>query len=229
MHLSFKDLLHIFFPERCVVCDKQLLKNEKIICITCRHDLPLTGFTYEPDNEMERSFTGRLKIVSATALVYFYKKGIVQKLIHKLKYQGHQEIGKFFGDWLGIEIKSSDRFKGLEVIVPVPLHPKKLKQRTYNQVSEFGKSLSEILEIPFEEDLLIRNIYTETQTYKHRTDRFQNTKNIFGLNNSEAYQGKHILLIDDVLTTGATLEACCYELERIPGIRISIATMAYTP
>ena len=229
MYLSIKDLLHIFFPERCVVCDEQLLKNEKTICITCRDDLPLTGFAYESDNEMERSFTGRSKIVSATALVYFYKKGIVQKLIHKLKYQGRQEIGKFFGDWLGNEIKSSKKFKGLEVIVPVPLHPKKLKQRTYNQVSEFGKSLSEILEIPFAEDLLKRNIYTETQTYKHRTDRFQNTKNIFGLNNSEAYQGKHILLIDDVLTTGATLEACCNELEKIPGVRISIATMAYTP
>jgi ComF family protein len=229
MQLSFKDLLHIFFPERCVVCGEQLLKNEKTICVSCRHDLPLTGFTQEPDNEMERAFTGRSEIKDATALVYFYKKGIVQKLIHELKYRGHQEIGRFFGEWLGNEIKSSDRFQIPDMIVPVPLHPKKLKQRTYNQVSEFGRALSEILEIPFTEDVLRRNIFTDTQTYKHRTERFRNTKNIFEVDNWEVCKDKHLLLIDDVFTTGATLEACCKELKKIPGIRISISTMAYTP
>ncbi len=229
MDLSIKDLVHIFFPERCVICDKQLLKDEKIICVVCRHELPLTGFTHEPDNEMERSFTGRSKIQSATALLYFYKKGSVQKLIHELKYRGHQEIGAFLGKWLGEEIKSSKRFEIPDMIVPVPLHQKKLKKRTYNQVSEFGKSISEILNIPFVEGVLKRNIYTETQTYKHRTDRFQNTRNIFEVNNLGAYHGKHILLIDDVLTTGATLEACCNELQKITEIKISIATMAYTP
>lgn len=229
MQLSIKDLLHIFFPERCVSCNKQLLKNEKILCIECRHELPLTYFTQESDNEMERSFMGRSKIVSATALVYFYKKGIVQKMIHKLKYKGHQEIGEFFGDWLGREIISSERFKGLDMIVPVPLHPKKLKKRTYNQVTEFGKALSDHLNIPFVDNLLKRNIYTETQTYKHRTDRFLNTKDIFEVSDLNSFRGKHILLIDDVLTTGATLEACCSELEKINGIKISICTMAYTP
>ncbi|RUA06511.1 MAG: ComF family protein [Flavobacteriia bacterium] len=229
MELSIKNLVHIFFPERCVICERQLLKSEKTLCVVCRHELPLTGFTNESDNEMERSFTGRSRILAATALLYFYKKGSVQTLIHELKYRGHQEIGTFLGKWLGEEIRSSKRFKVPEMIVPVPLHPKKLKKRTYNQVAEFGKSLSETLNIPFVESVLKRNIYTETQTYKHRIDRFQNTKNIFEVNDLRTCQGKHILLIDDVQTTGATLEACCNELQKIPGIKISIATMAYTP
>ncbi len=229
MHLSIKDLLHILFPERCVVCNNQLLYAEKTICVNCRHNLPLTGFSFEKDNTMERSFVGRLDIEAATALFFFYKKGNVQQLIHQLKYKGHQEIGKVTGAWLGMEMKESKRFDTVDIIVPVPLHPEKLKKRGYNQVSLFGMNLSKILHIPFDDGILKRNRFTETQTYKHRTDRFLNTEHIFEVKNLQKYKGKHLLLIDDVLTTGATLEACSLALKQIPDIKISIATIAYTP
>ena len=225
----FKDLFHIFFPEQCIVCEKSLSEGEYPICVHCRHDLPLTNFSFEKNNIVETSFYGRIDLQSATALLYFYKKGNVQKLIHELKYRNNKEIGTFLGNWLGDDLVQSQRFNNVDCIIPVPLHPKKLKQRGYNQVTRFGESLSYKLQVPFIEDLLIRKTYAKTQTYKHREDRIQSIEGIFDVIDKERIKNKHILLIDDVITTGSTIESCCLVLNQIPSVKISIATMAYTP
>ncbi len=228
--ISFvKDIIHIFFPEQCVICEKTLSAGEYPVCVYCRHDLPLTNFTFEDENIVEASFYGRVDLQVATALFYFNKKGNVQQLIHELKYRDNEEVGKFIGNWLGDDLVQSKRFNGIDCIIPVPLHPKKLKQRGYNQVTKFGDSLSEKLQVPFIEDILIRKTYAKTQTFKQRDERINSIEGIFDVINIEKIKNKHILLIDDVITTGATIEACSFALSQIPSVKISLATMAYTP
>ncbi|MEN8123995.1 MAG: phosphoribosyltransferase family protein [Bacteroidota bacterium] len=228
--ISFlKNLIHIFFPELCIICEKSLFEGESPICVHCRHDLPLTNFSFENNNTVETSFYGRVDIQEATALFYFYKKSNVQKLIQELKYRNNEEIGKYFGNWLGDDLLQSDRFKKIDCIIPVPLHPKKLKQRGYNQLTKFGESLSKKLQIPYIDDLLIRKTYAKTQTFKQREERIQDIEGIFDITDIERIRNKHVLLIDDVITTGSTIEACSLALTQTPSVKISIATMAYTP
>jgi len=222
------DIINLFFPEICLNCEQQLSSNETIICTSCRHDMPLTNFTCEINNKVEQVFYGRISVNEATSLMYYYKKNKVQKIIHSLKYKGHQEIGSFFGEWLGKEMLQSNRFKNIDIIVPVPLHPKKLKKRGYNQVSIFGKTLATYLNAKYCEDVLIRKSATSTQTKKHRLERWKNVEELFFLTDNSYFEGKNILLIDDVITTGATLEACANELLKTSNINISIATMAFT-
>lgn len=223
-----EDIFYLFFPKVCACCDSQLVKNEDEICLKCRFELPITNYTKEKDNKVEQVFYGRVKIEFATALLFYRTKGISQKLIYKLKYKGEQRIGTLLGQWLGDELKESNRVPAIDCIVPVPLHSKKLKKRGYNQLSTFGNSLSNILEVPFIENVLIKKSVTETQTLKHRIERWKNVKEIFHLSDATVFQHKHILLIDDVITTGATLEACALELSKANSIKISIATMAFT-
>lgn len=225
----FKDLFHIFYPEQCIICENALSDGEQLICVFCSHDLPLTNFSFEKNNTVETSFYGRVNLQAATALFYFYKNSKVQKLIHELKYRNSEEIGKFFGDWLGDDLVQSKRFNEIDFIIPVPLHQEKLKLRGYNQVTKFGESLSEKLGIPFIENVLIRKTYTKTQTFKQRQDRFQSIEGVFDVFDKNIIKNRHILLIDDVITTGSTIEACCLALKQIPKVKISIATMAYTP
>jgi len=223
-----KDILNIFYPEVCLCCKNPLTVHENTICLTCRYDLPLTNFCSENENLVEKSFYGRIQIEQATALFYFLKPSNVQKLIHELKYKGQQQAGKFVGDWLGEELLLSERFKNLDCIIPVPLHKKKLKKRGYNQVSLFGVTLSKKLNIPFYEDVLIKTDASKTQTKKLRFDRWKNTQHRFEVQNSNKILNKHILLIDDIITTGATLEACSIALLNGNNAKISIASMAYT-
>jgi ComF family protein len=223
-----KDIYAIFYPEVCLCCHKQLTFNELVVCIECRHDLPLTHFCNEKDNAIEQSFYGRIPVKNATALFYFFKKGNVQELIHALKYKNQQQVGTFLGNWLGDEMVESKRFLNIDCIVPVPLHPKKMKSRGYNQVSTFGKSLSQKLDIPFNETVLKRNLFTNTQSKKLRLSRWQNVSDQFIVEDDFSLENKHILLIDDIITTGATLEACCKAFEKTKNIKISIASMAYT-
>jgi len=224
----FENVFNIFFPKVCLSCNDTLSPNEQVICVTCRHDLPLTNFSIEPNNLVEKSFYGRYPIINGTALFYFYKQGTIQKIIHNLKYKNQQQVGTFIGNWLGEEILESNRFQNIDYIIPVPLHKNKLIKRGYNQVTTFGKSLSEKLNIPFKENILIRVSYTKTQTKKIRLDRWKNVQELFYVPNSNKTKNKHILLIDDVITTGATLEACCNAFKKSTGIKISIACMAYT-
>ncbi|PWG06152.1 ComF family protein [Polaribacter aquimarinus] len=224
----FKNLFKIFYPELCINCDTNLLQNEDFLCTFCRHDLPLTNFIDFENNKVKRIFDGRVSIDKANSLFYFRKEGITQKLIHQLKYKENEKVGVFFGDWQGEILKETKEFNHIDIIIPVPLHPIKLKKRGYNQVSKYGYRLSYYLNKPFVQDVLIRISTSKTQTFKSRFERFNNNETKFLLKNTKTLAYKNILLIDDVVTTGATLEACIKELQKSKGIKISILTMAYT-
>lgn len=216
-------LVNLFFPPICCGCNGLLLMNEKTICTSCRHAIPLTNHHLFAENEAAQKFYGRLPVEYAGAFCYFHKKGIVQQMIHKLKYKGEEEIGSLIGYWYCDDLRSIGDF---DVIVPVPLHKKRLKQRGYNQVTTFGKALAEGLSIPYDDGLLTRNVYSKTQTKKNLLARSISGKTTFGISYSEEHHNKHYLLIDDVLTTGSTLEACGRTLLEIPGSRISVVCMA---
>ena len=222
------NIFNLFFPRVCLTCSKQIMQNENIICTKCRHDLALTKYTSQTGNLLEKSLYGKIPIDEATALFIFHKKSKIQQLIHQLKYRGHQEIGAFVGFWLGAEINKSSRFKNIDYIVPVPLHPKKLKKRGYNQLTTFGETLSSELNIKYLPNKLIKIGDSNTQTFKNKLARRKNVNEVFSLNDLNIFKNKHILLIDDVITTGATIEACVNELLKSEGIKISIAVMAYT-
>jgi competence protein ComFC len=222
-----KDVYSLFYPEVCLCCSEHLTTNETVICVRCRHQLPLTNFSSESNNLVEKSFYGRIPVESGTALFYFFKKGHVQELIHALKYKKQQQVGVLLGNWLGDELLESGRFSNIDCIIPVPLHRKKLKSRGYNQVTTFGESLAKKLNIPFEETILKRISFTNTQTKKVRFDRWRNVQELFFVEHYKALDNKHILLIDDIITTGATLEACSKAFEKSNNIKISIACMAY--
>jgi len=224
----FKDLFYVLFPERCVSCEETLLNSENFLCTHCLYDTPFARFTDVEGNSVEKSFYGRVPIQSATALLLFYKKGRVQQLIHQLKYKGNQEIGAYFGEWLGSELYNSKRFNAIDFVVPIPLHPKKLKKRGYNQVAKFGQAIAKEINAQYIDDKLIKVTSTVSQTHKHRTERVKNVNEIFTLTDINYFENKHILLVDDVITTGATLEVCCNELLKTKSIKISIATLAFT-
>ena len=223
-----KDFFHLFYPKLCANCDKQLVTNEIIICTFCRHNLPLTNFIDYNNNKITQTFYGRVAIEKGFSLLFYRKKGITKKLIQELKYKKNEEIGTFFGNWIGEILTENSQFINIDCIVPVPLHPKKLRKRGYNQVTKFGETLSNHLKKPFIENELIRISSTKTQTLKARFERFNNIDTKFSLKSTATFKGKHILLIDDVITTGATLEACAKELQKSEGVKISILTMAFT-
>lgn len=219
-------LLNLFFPPVCAGCDNLLLQNEFVICSNCRHEIPLTNHHLQPQNDASTKFFGRIPVESVTTFSYYHKKGIVQEMIHKLKYRGQEDIGTALGYWFAEDLKSV--CASADAIIPVPLHPKKLKQRGYNQVTTFGNALSDALQIPMDEKLLKRNFYSKTQTKKNLFARSELSKTLFEADFSDEHHGKHFLLIDDVLTTGSTLEACSRALLQIPDARISIACLAFS-
>ncbi len=224
----FQSVLNLFFPKACAGCNSILLSDEKVICTSCRHEIPLTNHHKTINNEAFNKFYGRIDLEFAAAMLYFHKKGIVQEMIHKLKYKGHQEIGVLIGDWYSEELKFSKEIKTIDYIIPVPLHKKRLKERGYNQVTTFGKALSTNLNIPFNDTILVRNVYSKTQTKKTFLGRSDVVESVFGVNFDESLHYKHFLLLDDVITTGATLEACCREMLKIRGAKVSIVCMAMT-
>ena len=226
--LLLKDTFSLFFPKVCLNCKLHLGQYESIICTHCRHDFPETNFTNIPENFLEKNFYGRVPLVAGTALFYFHKNGKIQQLIHELKYKNHQEIGTLFGNWLGNEMQNSNRFNNIDYIVPVPLHPKKKRERGYNQLTKFGEALSLKLNSELCENKLIKIESTETQTHKGRIDRWKNVQHLFYLSDTNFFENKHVLLIDDVVTTGATIESCANQLLKTKNIKISVAVMAYT-
>lgn len=222
------DFIEVFYPRLCSNCENQLLVKEDILCTFCRHDLPLTNVTDFSNNKIVNIFYGRVEIIKAFSLLFYRKIGITKKLIHDLKYKGNENIGVFLGNWIGSILAESNKFSDIDFIIPVPLHQKRLHERGYNQVTKFGKQLSYHLKKPFLENVLVRVSSTKTQTYKTRFERFKNTNTIFEVQSSVIFSNKHILLIDDVITTGATLEACIQEFKKFNNVRVSIVTMAYT-
>ncbi len=202
------------------------MNNELVICTNCRHELPVTNFPPDNDNPVKKVFYGRVKLEYASSLLLFQKKGNVQKLMHQLKYRGHREISKFLGQWMGAILAEASLLSNIEAVIPVPLHKKKLRSRGFNQVEDFGKEIARSLDIPYIDNVLLKRSFTTTQTFKARLSRWGNIEETFVLANPELIHNKHVLLVDDIITTGATLEACAGVLKEAGGVKISIASMA---
>lgn len=222
------NIISVFIPAVCAGCKRKLSVSDQILCVTCRHELPITNFHLEKENSVKRLFSGRASIRNANSFLLFHKKGIVQQIIHQLKYKGQQQIGAFFGNWYGLILKKDAVFKDVDVVIPVPLHKKRLKQRGYNQVTTFSKALATKLDLKFDENSFARTKNTSRQVFRSRGDRWQRLQNAFTVIDEENLKGKHILLVDDVITTGATLEACANILLKMPGTTVSIVTLAVT-
>lgn len=216
----------MFFPKVCAGCHTILMTYESVLCSRCRHEMPLTQYHLDPKNEAVKKFYGKIDIEHASAFLYFNKKGIVQELIHNLKYKAREEIGTLLGNWYAEDLKNLKLQMPFDVVIPVPLHKRKFKERGYNQVTTFGKALAQNLNITYNDAVLYRKIYSKTQSKKNLLGRSENIENIFDVLVSEENHNKHFLIVDDVLTTGATLEACSRALLKIPGAKISIVCMA---
>ena len=222
----FKNIINLFFPSVCAGCHSFLVSNEKVICTICRHNIPLTNHHLNRENEAFKKFYGRIPVEYVSTLLYFHKKGIVQELIHNLKYKGQEKIGTVLGEWYADDLQNVTILQSIDEIIPVPLHKRKFRERGYNQVTNFGLTLSTHLKIPYNSNLLVRNIYSKTQSKKNLLNRSEGINTIFDVTFTEKDHNKHFLLIDDVLTTGSTLEACSHALLKIPGAKISIVCMA---
>lgn len=223
-----RDFIGLFIPKKCPACGMSLNKQEIAICATCLASLPKTKFKDIENNPVSQSFWGRIELEFAFAAYFFEKESTLQSLIHKIKYHNAKELGFELGKQMAFELKDSINYEKIDVICPVPLHPNKEKKRGYNQSEVIGRGFAEGLNIPFEKDILKRVEYTKTQTKKNRVDRWENVKNAFAIQNSTGLSNKHIVVIDDVLTTGATLEACCSNLTAIDGTKVSIAALAFS-
>ncbi len=222
------DFVALLYPRLCLSCQNQLAHKKDLICLSCEQDLPLTEHHLLKDNEFTNIFYGRVPIQFGAARYYFSSSKKVKKLIHHLKYKSKTQIGIFIGKQYAAVLKDSPLFPQIDMIIPVPLHPIKLHQRGYNQSEAFGKGLSQVLQIPLKTQFLLRKEYTTSQTQKTRISRIENVKNAFEVQEAQVLKNQHILLIDDVLTTGATLEACANTLlEKEPSLKISMLTIAF--
>jgi ComF family protein len=222
----FSDFLSLFFPRLCAACDAALLRHEEVLCTLCLHQLPLTGFHHQDDNAVSRIFWGRVNMAHAATWCYFQKGGKVQHIIHQMKYKGRKEIGVYLGRMYGRDLMDSVLYREVEVIVPVPLHRCKQRKRGYNQSEYIARGLAESMKLPLDSKSLVRVTHSESQTKKSRLKRWENVKEIFVVKDAKTLENKHILLVDDVLTTGATIEACARELLKIPGVRVSVVALA---
>lgn len=224
---SFADLL---FPTLCLGCGRSLGANEKILCAHCRINLPETGQHREPYNQdLLNKFAGKVPIAFLVSFVYFTKGGIVQKLIHQIKYKGQKEAAKELANWYGYQLKmESHLVDNVDLLVGVPLHKSRLNQRGYNQADWIAEGLSEALSIPARTDVLVRKRFRSSQTRKNRMERWENVKTVFDVPDYREVVGKNIVIVDDVLTTGATLEACAAELLKAGCRSVGVLTIAAT-
>ena len=222
----FKHLLNLLFPRVCAACGTLLLEGEDTVCTTCRFLLPKTSYEMNPDNPLAQMFYGQMPFNAVMAEFFFSKSGKVQQLIHGLKYKGCRENGIFMGQEIGKSLEKAPDYQGIDYIIPIPLHPKKEKLRGYNQSQIIAEGISEVMNIPIASNFMSRSVFTDTQTKKSREDRWNNVKDIFVLKNQELLMGKHVLLVDDVITTGATLMSAGKALMQVDGIKISVATVA---
>ncbi|HEY1038712.1 MAG TPA: phosphoribosyltransferase family protein [Bacteroidia bacterium] len=220
------DFLSLFYPEVCAACSNGLLKHEETICTQCYIHLPKTNYHTNPNNPVALVLQGRFRFREATAFYAFHKKSKVQQVLHELKYKNNPEVGRVTGRWFG-ETLAKTSFAQADYLLPVPLHPKKQKQRGYNQSMQIAIGMSASLNIPVEEKLLYRKTETKTQTKKDKGDRWQNVEDIFGLTNPETFEGKKIILVDDVITTGATIESCANSLLKINNVELFVAALAF--
>lgn len=203
-----KSLLHLAFPHVCEGCGSDIIDNDHLICLRCSSALPSTSFHLHSNNPIEKIFWGRLPVAAATAQYYFTKESLMQRLMHQFKYRGNKELGIYLGVMMGNQLAESNRFSFIDAIIPLPLYKSKERKRGFNQAALLCEGIGEVLKRPVLKDVIVRTAPTESQTKKSRVERWQNMKGRFELINEPAIRDKHVLLIDDVVTTGATLEAC---------------------
>jgi ComF family protein len=222
-----EDALQLFYPHVCAGCGDDLHGKIQLICFNCMQQLPHTDFAKIPDNQIEHIFYGRAKIQSACSIFYFSKGQIIQQLIHQLKYKGNQEIGIYLGKLMGEQLLNSGRFNHIDAIIPLPMHPDKQRKRGYNQAEILAKGISQKINVPLLNDIVVRSKTTTTQTNKQRVERWTNVDGTFIIQKQSSIIGKNILLVDDVITTGATLEACTNAILSIENTSVSIAVLAH--
>ena|SRR6476659_73949 len=222
-----KDFTSLFFPDVCQACGDSLVDSESTFCINCVYEFPYTDFHLDPENTLAKQFWGRIHIQSAVAFLYFSKGGKVQNIMHQLKYNKQPQVGVELGKMYGNVLKEQEIYKGVEAIIPVPLHPEKFKKRGYNQSEQFAIGLSNSLDIPVLNDVLIRVKAAESQTKQSRSKRFENIESVFETIEPQKPLNK-ILLVDDTITTGATLEICAIALQKIGIKEINIVGIAFT-
>lgn len=220
------DIINILFPKVCCSCNQGLTQQEDILCFRCRSDLPKIKYSNLKDNELVNRFYGKLDIDYGLSYLYFYKSGITQKLLHQFKYKSQPEIGELIGAWVGYQLIESKINDKIDLIIPVPLHKKKERKRGYNQSDFFARGIFEVTKIPIDNRSLKRINYEDSQTHKTKEERWKSVENAFSLKDNSIINSKRILLVDDVITTGATLEACGHQLLNNGAASLSIATMA---
>ena len=219
-------LLNLLFPRSCVVCGGCLVKGEEAVCTMCNSRMPRTNYHLQPNNEIEQRFWGKAEIERATSYFFYNKGSDYRHILFKLKYNGYKELGEVMGRYMANELLDSDFFKGIDVVISVPLHSKRKKVRGYNQSECIALGISHATGIPMDLNTLVRSVSNNTQTRKSVFDRWENVKDVFQVASPEKIQGKHILLVDDVLTTGATLVSCAAKLIESSDVKISIITLA---
>lgn len=219
-------LLSLFFPRSCAACGAALQEGEDAVCMSCLCALSRTGLHLEKDNCVERLFWARIPLVRATSFMYYHKGSGSSRLLHLLKYGGRKDLGVFLGRLMAAELQDSGFFNGVDALIPLPLHPRKQRSRGYNQSECLARGLSDVTGIPVLTGCVKRLKDTETQTHKSVSARLENVRGVFALSDAGMLQGKHVLLVDDVLTTGATSVACADALRQAEGIRISVLTLA---
>lgn len=221
------DFFNLLFPELCSACNTQLFQGERLMCTQCIYDLPFTDFHRYAENPVAKLFWGRIPCHAAMAMLYFRKGTKVQNLIHQLKYKGQTDLGFELGRMLGERLLLSADYTKADLIIPVPLHPRKLRSRGYNQSKSIADGIASVLQLPVNTAQLIRKVQTDTQTRKTRFDRSENMKAVFNVFAPLNLKDKHIILVDDVITTGATLESCGQVLLDCDISKLSIAALAY--
>lgn len=219
----------MFYPHICTGCGSDFVSKNNLLCLKCIESLPLTNFASHANNPIEKIFWGRIPIIAAHSEFYFSKESLIQQLIHQLKYKNNISIGLYLGKVMGKTLLESNRFNDINALIPLPLYADKEHKRGYNQAEIICNGVSEIMNIPVINNNVIRKLHTDTQTKKHRTERWENVADSFAVKNKAQLAGKKLLLIDDVITTGATLEACGHTILAVNNINLSIATLAHAP
>ncbi|RIV52720.1 ComF family protein [Flagellimonas taeanensis] len=220
------EINNILLPRVCFGCNAQLFRGEHILCAVCRHDVPLTDHNFLEENAVDRMFYGRIPIKKAASFIFFPKNGLVKNLIHWLKYKNQEEIGSFLGDWCGAHLQNDAGLGKIDVVVPVPLHPKKQKKRGYNQVALFAQKIAESLHAEYRDDILVKGVNIKSQTKKDRHLRWESSKEAFWVNPDCNLNFRHVLLVDDVITTGSTMESCTRALLQLEKVEVSLLSMA---
>ena len=220
------DFISLLFPRVCQGCGDILVRNEEIVCLGCLSDMAYTNYHLEPANALEKELWGRCYVERAAAMCYYRRGSRIQKMIHRLKYYGVRNIGNYLGRMYGRKLAESSFIQGVDLVIPVPLHPSRIRKRGFNQSEIIARGLAEELNLPLETGILKRIAKSATQTRKSRVERWENVEGIFSVSIPDLLKGKHILLVDDVITTGSTVESCVNSMKDIEELKISVVALA---